>query len=55
MPTTVLPLEQAAQAHRMLELRSATGRLVLVPTSEVSRRLVVKAETALEQQAISVN
>jgi NADPH2:quinone reductase len=31
IPTTVLPLEQAAQAHRLLEDRAVTGKVVLAP------------------------
>jgi NADPH2:quinone reductase len=26
-----LPLEEAAQAHRLLESRAATGRILLIP------------------------
>jgi len=31
LPVTALPLEQAAEAHRLLESREHTGKLVLIP------------------------
>ena len=30
-PSTMLPLEEAAEAHRLLEARKTTGATVLVP------------------------
>jgi NADPH:quinone reductase len=32
IPTTVLPLDRAAQAHQLLETRSVTGKVVLDPS-----------------------
>jgi NADPH:quinone reductase-like Zn-dependent oxidoreductase len=32
---TVLPLSDAAQAHRMLEARAVSGSLVLKPAGEI--------------------
>jgi NADPH:quinone reductase-like Zn-dependent oxidoreductase len=37
VPTLVLPLEEAARAHRLLETRAVAGKLVLDPEPGAAR------------------